>query len=179
MITDSTTTATAAVPAGLPAILHRNLKQRAGVALRPGVGEWMHDQLDDAQLELWSVLHYGRDGLTGHAAAQVRRLGHLSGDLADAAADGDTRHLIRKAPEVHAAARTLRETVNTLGAIADLLASRVLASLAGGQPLVLDRQLSTLLWLLGSGARTTSGDLAEPLRPPFMADMEVHHGPAR
>lgn len=170
MTTDSTTTAPSAVPAGLPAILHRNLKQRAGVALRPGVGEWMHDHLEDAQLELWGVLHYGRDGLTGHAAAQVRRLGHLSGDLADAAADGDTRHLIRKAPEVHAAARALRETVNTLGTVGDLLASRVLASIASGQSLVLDRQLSTLLWLLGSGARTASGDLAEALRAPFLVD---------
>ncbi len=179
MTTDSTTTATPAVSAGLPTILHRNLKQRAGVALRPGVGEWMHDQLEDAQLELWGVLHYGRDGLTGHAAAQVRRLGHLSGDLADAAADGDTRHLIRKAPEVHTAARALRETVNTLGAAADLLATRVLASLAGAQPLVLDCQLSTLLWLLGSGARTASGDLAEALRTPFMADAEVLDGSLR
>ncbi len=173
MTIDSTTPATVAVPAGLPALLHRNLKQRAGVALRPGVGEWMHDQLGDAQLELWGVLHYGRDGLSGHAAAQVRRLGHLSGDLADAATDGDTRHLIRKAPEVHAATRALRETVNTLGAVGDLLATRVLASIASGQPLVLDRQLSALLWMLGSGARTANGDLAEPLRTPFMAEPEV------
>lgn len=173
MTSDSTTTAPAAVPAGLPALLHRNLKQRAGVALRPGVGLWMHDQLEDAQLELWGVLHYGRDGLSGHAAAQVRRLGHLSGDLADAATDGDTRHLIRKAPEVHAATRALRETVNTLSAVGDLLATRVLAGIASNQPLELDRQLSTLLWMLGSGARTTNGDLAELLRTPFMADAEV------